>query len=78
MWEDVYYLDMTHTWYSKVCYMKHTSFHSHVFILAPALGKSCPYSEFFWSYFPAFGLNTKKYVYLRICPNAGKYGPEKL
>ena len=51
MWEEVYYLDMIHTWYSKVCYMKHKSFHSHAFILAPALNKNCSYLEFFWSVF---------------------------
>ena len=30
------------------------------------LREKCPYLEFFWSYFPEFGLNK------------GSYGPEKL
>ena len=30
-------------------------------------------------YFPVFGLNTERYgVYLRLSPNVGKNGPEKL
>ena len=38
-----------------------------------ALREKCPYSEFSWSYFPAFGLNTS---YLSVFnANAGKHGP---
>ena len=37
------------------------------FCIRTKLREKCPYSEFFWSYFPAFGLNMEKYfVYLRI------------
>ena len=40
--------------------------------------KKCPYSEFFWSVFPVFGLNTVMYrVNLRIkSPNVAKYRAE--
>ena len=38
-----------------------------------SLRKKCPYSELFWSYFPAFGLNTERYrVSLRIQSECGK------
>ena len=33
---------------------------------SPTLSGKCPYSEFFW------------FVFSRISPNTGKYGPEKL
>ena len=37
------------------------------------LRKKCPYLELFWSYFPAFGLNTEIYgVSLRIQSKCGK------
>ena len=39
------------------------------------LREKCRYSEFFWSVFSAFGLNTEKYIFSL---NAGKYGPGKL
>ena len=39
-----------------------------------SLRKKCPYSELFWSVFPAFGLNPERYG--EFSPNAGKYGPE--
>ena len=29
--------------------------------LQDSLSEKCPYSELFWSYFPAFGLNTERY-----------------
>ena len=39
------------------------------------LRKKCPYSELFWSAFPAFGVNAERcFVYIR--PNVAKYGPE--
>ena len=41
--------------------------------------KSPGIRSFSGPYFPAFGLNMEIYsVNLRISPNAGKYGPEKL
>ena len=48
-----------------------------------SVGKHCMKSvcirSFSGPYFSVFGLNTERYgVILRIQPNAGKYGPEKL
>ena len=37
------------------------------------LREKCPYSELFRSVFPAFRMNTERYVF---SPNAGKYGTE--
>ena len=37
-----------------------------------SLRKKCPYSELFWTHFPAFGLNTERYgveMWTRITPN---------
>ena len=40
------------------------------------LREKCPYSEFFWSIFSAFGLNDTPYLSV-FSPNAGKYGTEE-
>ena len=38
-----------------------------------SLRKKCPYSELFWTHFPAFGLNTERYgVSIRIRSECGK------
>ena len=47
-------------------------------LLALSLRKKCSYSEFFWSVFSAFGLNTERYeVSLRIQSKYGKIRSRK-
>ena len=63
------------------------SIYIHIFIfiavtaitLFPLLPKKFLYSEFFWSYFPAFGLNTEiHFVDLCIQSNCGKIPSRKI
>ena len=44
--------------------------------MLPTLPKKWPYSEFFWSVFPAFELNTEIFR-ADLSPNAVKYGLER-
>ena len=50
----------------------------HLSLSCYSLLKNCPYSELFWSDFPAFGLNTERYgVSLRIQSEWGKMWTRK-